>query len=114
MAIIGWVTVVAGLSLATGMTVGRLASGTKRAAGAVRETAERSRTMVKNRGEEEPGLAGSGFFWRRPDHALARVDAGVRGVRSHGWGLSIWSVTASGRRSLPAAAAAEPVRAGVR
>ncbi len=61
-AIIGWVAVVAGFSLATGMTVGRLATGTKLAAGTVRDTAERSRTAVKNRGEGEPDLAGAGLF----------------------------------------------------
>ncbi len=61
-AIIGWVAVVAGLSLATGMTVGRLATGTKQAAEAVRDTAERSVTVVKNRGVTEPGLADAGLF----------------------------------------------------
>ena len=36
---------------------GRLATGTKRAAGAVRDTAERSMTAVESRGESEPDLA---------------------------------------------------------
>ena len=61
-AIIGWVAVVAGFSLATGMTVGRLATGTKRAAGTVRDTAERGRTAVKNRDAGEPDLAAAGLF----------------------------------------------------
>jgi DNA segregation ATPase FtsK/SpoIIIE, S-DNA-T family len=60
-AIIGWVAVVAGFSLATGMTIGRLATGTRRAAGAVRDTAERSKTMVKNRGDEAE-LSELGYF----------------------------------------------------
>ncbi len=59
-AIIGWLTVVAGFCVATGMTVARMTSGTKRAAGAVRDTAERGMTVARGRGEErleDPGLA---------------------------------------------------------
>ncbi len=47
--IVGWVAVVAGFSLATGMTARRLGHRTKRAAGAVRDGAERGMTLVKNR-----------------------------------------------------------------
>ena len=85
-AIIGWVAVVAGFSLATGMTVGRLATGTKRAAGTVRDTAERSRTAVKNRDEAEPDLAGSGLF---------------AGVTAMGWHGSSPASTATGTRLGP-------------
>jgi DNA segregation ATPase FtsK/SpoIIIE, S-DNA-T family len=60
--IIGWVTVLAGLSLATGMTAAHLAKGTRRAAGAVRDTAGRSMTLVKNRSENEPELGDFDFF----------------------------------------------------
>ena len=57
--IIGWVTLLAGFSLATGVTVRRLGRGTKRAAQAVRTTAERS-TLVTRRREEGAGTAARG------------------------------------------------------
>jgi S-DNA-T family DNA segregation ATPase FtsK/SpoIIIE len=80
-AIIGWVAVVAGFSLATGMTVGRLAMGTRQAAGAVRDTAERSVTVVKNRGSSEPGLAESGLF---PGAAAMAWQGGSPGANASG------------------------------
>jgi DNA segregation ATPase FtsK/SpoIIIE, S-DNA-T family len=61
-AIIGWVAVIAGFSLATGMTVGRIATGTKRAAGAVRDTAERGMTVVKDRDVEDADFGIPGYF----------------------------------------------------
>jgi S-DNA-T family DNA segregation ATPase FtsK/SpoIIIE len=60
--IIGWVTVLAGFSLATGMTAARLVRGTQRAAGAVRDTAGRSMTMVKTRAADEPEIGDFDFF----------------------------------------------------
>ena len=60
--IIGWVTVVAGLSLATGMTAAHVIKGTKRAAGAVRDSAGRRMTLARNRGDEEPELGDFDFF----------------------------------------------------
>ncbi len=55
-AIIGWVALLAGVSLATGMTVRRMSRGTKRAAQAVKESAERS-TLVTRRREQDPSAA---------------------------------------------------------
>jgi DNA segregation ATPase FtsK/SpoIIIE, S-DNA-T family len=85
-AIIGWVAVVAGFSLATGMTVGRLATGTMRAAETVRDTAERSRTAVRNRDEAELDLVGSGLF---------------PGVTATGWRGSSSASAAAGPRLGP-------------
>jgi S-DNA-T family DNA segregation ATPase FtsK/SpoIIIE len=48
-AIIGWITLLAGFSLATGITVRRLGRGTKRAADAVKATAERSTLARRDR-----------------------------------------------------------------
>ena len=61
--ILGWVALLAGLSLSTGVTVRRLGSGTRRAAQAVRAGAER-RTLVKRREDGLfgwPPIAGRGF-----------------------------------------------------
>ncbi|MFH0915525.1 MAG: DNA translocase FtsK [bacterium] len=58
--IIGWVTLLAGFSLATGMTVRRLGKGTKRAAQAVKATAERSTLVTRRRGEVPGGSAAAG------------------------------------------------------
>jgi len=60
--IVGWVTFLAGLSLATGVTARRLGRGTKRAARAVRSSAERS-TLVARRREDLSGgpVPGAGF-----------------------------------------------------
>ena len=54
--IVGWVAVLAGLSLATGVTARKLGHHTKRAAGAVRDSAERGMTLVKNRDGEDPSF----------------------------------------------------------
>ncbi len=56
-AIIGWITLLAGFSLGTGVTVRRLGRGTKRAAEAMRATAERS-TLVR-RDRADWGAAGA-------------------------------------------------------
>ncbi len=48
-AIIGWVTLLAGFSLATGLTVRRLGRGTKKAADAVVAQAERSTLVMRGR-----------------------------------------------------------------
>lgn len=48
-AIVGWVTLLAGFSLATGMTVRRMGRGTRRAAEAVMSTAERSTLVMRRR-----------------------------------------------------------------
>jgi S-DNA-T family DNA segregation ATPase FtsK/SpoIIIE len=50
-AIIGWIALLAGFSLATGITVRRLGKGTKRAADAVRATAGRSTLARRDRAE---------------------------------------------------------------
>jgi DNA segregation ATPase FtsK/SpoIIIE, S-DNA-T family len=57
--IIGWVTVLAGFSLATGVTVRRLGRGTRRAAQAVRTTAERSTLVTRRREEGVAAASGS-------------------------------------------------------
>jgi S-DNA-T family DNA segregation ATPase FtsK/SpoIIIE len=61
-AIIGWLAVVAGFSLATGMTVRRMATGTKRAAGAVRDTAERGVTVARGCGRDQAESPGPALF----------------------------------------------------
>ena len=58
--IVGWVTLLAGFSLATGMTVRRLGRGTKRAAQVVKATAERSTLVTRRRGEVPRGLGAEG------------------------------------------------------
>ena len=60
--IIGWVAALAGVSLATGMTAARMAHGTKRAAGAVRESAGRGMTMVRDRGGLQAEAEDAGPF----------------------------------------------------
>jgi DNA segregation ATPase FtsK/SpoIIIE, S-DNA-T family len=69
--IVGWVAVFAGLSLATGVTARKLGHHTKRAAGAVRDGAERGMTLVKNREGEDPSFD---FF---PGGAAAGWQGGV-------------------------------------
>ncbi len=64
--IIAWVALLAGLSLATGMTVRRMSRGTKRAAQAVKETAERS-TLVTRRREQDPSAMTTVVNGRSPD-----------------------------------------------
>ncbi len=57
--IIGWIALFAGFSLATGVTVRRLGQGTRRAALAVRETAERSTLVTRRRDPGPLVMAGS-------------------------------------------------------
>ncbi len=52
-AILGWVTLLAGFSLATGLTVRRMGHGTKRAAEAVKAGAERSTIVMRAREARE-------------------------------------------------------------
>jgi S-DNA-T family DNA segregation ATPase FtsK/SpoIIIE len=57
-AIIGWIALLAGFSLATGLTVRRMSRGTKRAAVAVRATAERTQVARRDRaGRNDDDLA---------------------------------------------------------
>ncbi len=60
--IIGWVAVLAGFSLATGMTAAKMAHHTKRAAGVVRDNAGRGMTMMKDRGIDDPQAGDFDFF----------------------------------------------------
>ncbi len=64
--IIGWVALLAGFSLATGMTVRRLGRGSRRAAQAVKETAERS-TLVTRRRDQDPAPMVTAADGRSPD-----------------------------------------------
>lgn len=75
--VIGWVTLLAGFSLATGVTVRRLGYGTKRAAGAVRSTAERS-TIIMRRRDGRDGLAG-----REDLQGIAEDGASSAGYRTN-------------------------------
>ena len=67
-AIVGWVTLLAGFSLATGLTVRRLGRGTKKAADAVMAQAERSTLVIRGREAQAARAAGSiGTGSRSPD-----------------------------------------------
>ena len=67
-AIVGWVTLLAGFSLATGLTVRRLGRGTKKAADAVMAQAERSTLVIRGREAQAARAAGSvGAGSRSPD-----------------------------------------------
>ncbi len=59
--IVGWVAVLAGFSLATGVTAARIGRGTKRAAGMVKEGAGRGMTLVRDPAGRLDG-ADSGMF----------------------------------------------------
>lgn len=67
--IISWIALFAGFSLATGVTLRRMGQGTKRAAQAVKETAERSTLVTRRRDDGSLAVAGNaGGRWPDDPH----------------------------------------------
>ncbi len=100
--IIGWIALFAGFSLATGVTLRRMGQGTKRAAQAVKETAERSTLVTRRRDAGPLAMAGNaGSRWPDDPHQggfgprLGPVDL-VEGEWPEGSGLG-----AAGAQSGP-------------